>query len=252
MKRNDGDGEQTCCPVIELRQYTLHSGQRDIMIELFDREFVESQEQLGIRMIGQFRDMDRPDRFVWLRGFSDMETRAKALKAFYGGPIWAAHRTEANATMIDSSNVLLLRPVRSGTGFRIQDLKRAPIAATKIPDTAVVAVIYHLTALSHADFLDFFERAISPAISKAGGPVAACFVTEASENTFPALPVREGENVFVCFSIFRNFTSHENYLAKLNQLSEWKQEILPNLQRWLKCDPEILRLSPTARSLSFR
>ena len=28
--------------------------------------------------------------------------------AFYGGPVWQAHRNEANATMVDSDNVLLL------------------------------------------------------------------------------------------------------------------------------------------------
>jgi hypothetical protein len=31
--------------VIELRQYTLHSNRRDELIELFDREFVETQER---------------------------------------------------------------------------------------------------------------------------------------------------------------------------------------------------------------
>ena len=44
-----------CCPVVELRQYTLHPGKRDVLIDLFDREFVESQEALGIKIIGQSR-----------------------------------------------------------------------------------------------------------------------------------------------------------------------------------------------------
>jgi NIPSNAP len=70
---------QTCCPIVELRQYTLHPGQRDALIELFDREFVESQEALGMKIIGQFRDLDNPNRFVWLRGFRDMRSRAQAL-----------------------------------------------------------------------------------------------------------------------------------------------------------------------------
>ena len=47
---------QTCCPIVELRQYTLHPGQRDVLIDLFDREFVESQEALGMKIIGQFRE----------------------------------------------------------------------------------------------------------------------------------------------------------------------------------------------------
>lgn len=35
---------QTYSPIVELRQYTLHPGKRDTLIELFDREFVETQE----------------------------------------------------------------------------------------------------------------------------------------------------------------------------------------------------------------
>jgi hypothetical protein len=64
---------------------------RDTLIELFDREFVESQEALGMKIIGQFRDADNSNRFVWLRGFRDMPSRSEALKAFYGGPVWKAH-----------------------------------------------------------------------------------------------------------------------------------------------------------------
>jgi hypothetical protein len=35
-------------PIVELRQYTLRPGQRDVLIDLFDREFVESQEAAGL------------------------------------------------------------------------------------------------------------------------------------------------------------------------------------------------------------
>jgi hypothetical protein len=72
----------TYSPILELRQYTLHPGRRDDLIELFDREFVETQEAVGIQVIGQFRDLDKPDRFVWLRGFNDMPGRAQSLTAF--------------------------------------------------------------------------------------------------------------------------------------------------------------------------
>src|SRR5258706_16365234 len=98
-------------PVVELRQYTLHSGMRDVLVGLFDREFVETQEATGMAVLGQFTDLDDADRFVWLRGFSDMDRRKVALANFYGGPVWKAHRVEANATMVDSDDVLLLRPV---------------------------------------------------------------------------------------------------------------------------------------------
>ena len=117
-------------PVVELRQYTLHPGKRDDLISLFDRHFLETQEVEGMRIIGQFRDANAPDRFVWVRGFRDMESRQKALQAFYTGPTWKTHSKAANATMIDSSDVLLLRPVTPESGFLLPDGRAWFLGAT--------------------------------------------------------------------------------------------------------------------------
>lgn len=67
--------QRECCPVLELRQYTLKPGQRDAFIALFDRHFVESQEAVGMTLVGQYRDRRRPERLVWIRGFPDMQSR---------------------------------------------------------------------------------------------------------------------------------------------------------------------------------
>jgi quinol monooxygenase YgiN len=71
---------------------TLKSGTRDALIKLFQRELTETQEATGIVVIGQFRDLNNPDRFVWLCGFSNMATHATALQEFYRGPVWKARR----------------------------------------------------------------------------------------------------------------------------------------------------------------
>ncbi len=55
-------------------------------------------------LIGQFHDLDNPDRFVWLRGFPDMSERARSLSSFYDGPVWHSNRDTANSTMLDSSD----------------------------------------------------------------------------------------------------------------------------------------------------
>src|SRR3546814_16603291 len=91
--------------LVELRQYTLVGGQRDTLVDLFERAFVETQEAAGIQVFGRYIDLDDPDRFVWMRGLSDLETRGRALSDFYGGPAWAAQREAANATMIESDHV---------------------------------------------------------------------------------------------------------------------------------------------------
>jgi hypothetical protein len=240
---------QLCCPVVELRQYTLHPGKRDILIDLFDREFIESQEALGIKIVGQFRDLDHPDRFVWLRGFRDMISRAKALTDFYSGPVWKTHREAANATMIDSDNVLLLRPALPTSEFSLENLKRPPVGSDKAPTSLVVATIYYFENPVASDFINFFERTLKPVATSLGATISAYFVTENSENTFPALPVREGENVFAWFSTFQDSAAYKNYAAALSRSEQWRGEVSDGLARYLSRAPEELKLSPTARSL---
>ncbi len=240
--------QQYCCPIVELRQYTLHPGKRDAFIDLFDRQFIESQEAVGTRMIGQFRDLDDPNRFVWLRGFRDMPSRAQALQAFYGGPVWKTHREAANAAIVDSDNVLLLRPARPASEFPLENRERPPIGASEVPQGLLVATIYYLPAPAEAEFLEFFTNTVEPILTQAGASILARLVTENSANNFPALPVREGENVFVFFVRFEDHGAYERYLAKLSRSQEWKGRISNELIRRLQRAPEVLKLSPTARS----
>lgn len=237
-----------CCPVVELRQYTLHPGKRDVLIDLFDREFIEPQEAVGMKIIGQFRDLDHQDRFVWLRGFRDMISRAKALSDFYSGPVWKAHREAANASMIDSDNVLLLRPALPTSGFSLENITRPPVGSDDVLTSLVVASIYYFVNPVTPDFVNFFEHTLRTVAASAGATVSASFVTENSENAFPALPVRTGENVFVWFSTFPDSAAHENYLAALSRSERWRDEVSTALTRDLEKAPEVLRLSPTARS----
>ncbi len=240
--------EQTCCPIVELRQYTLYPGKRDVLIELFDREFVESQEAVGMKVIGQFRDLDDPNRFVWLRGFRDMPTRAQALSAFYDGPVWKAHREAANATMLDSDNVLLLRPARPSSGFPLENDDRPPPGTNTAPPGLVVVTICYFDAPAETDFCDWFERAFQPVLIETGAPILAYFVTEDSPNNFTRLPVREGEHVFIWFSRFPDQLAYEQHVATLAQSRPWCDELEPVLAQRLKRSPEVLKLAPTARS----
>lgn len=239
---------QTCCPVVELRQYTLYPGRRDALIDLFDREFVEGQEATGIVVIGQFRDMDNPDRFVWLRGFADMPARARALQDFYGGPVWKAHREAANATMIDSDNVLLLRPAHPNSGFEFVQAKRLPIGANEMPKGLVVATIYYLIEAAEPKFLDFFARTLKPLLTDLKVSILGYFVTEKSANTFPALPVREGVNVFVWLAGFKDEAAYAEHISAIAKSPRWQNQIAKELASSVKGNSEVLRLSPTTRS----
>ena len=238
-----------CCPIVELRQYTLHPDKLDGFIRLFEREFIETQEAVGINVIGHFRDRDDPNRFVWLRGFPDMPARAEALQAFYGGPVWKAHRDEANANFIDTDNVLLLRPVSAASGFASAKLQRPAIGAGAPAKGIVVATIYSFDAAVSDDFRQFFEREIKPELHKDGISITAELESESSPNTFPRLPVREGENIFLWIATFATPDDYTNRLARLEQSRSWRETLAPELKRRLKSPPQVLRLTPAPRSL---
>lgn len=238
---------QTYSPIVELRQYTLHPGKRDTLIDLFDREFVETQEAVGIQVIGQFRNLDDTDQFVWLRGFNDMSAREQSLNAFYSGPVWKAHRDAANATMIDSDNVLLLHPAHPNSGFTLNGNRPAVGSDTK-QDGFIAATIYYFDTPVDSKFINYFEDTVKPMLITAGASILASFITEDSLNTFPSLPVREGENVFVWFAGFRDEEAYGLYLSVLAESKIWKDEISKSLNRKLKRKPEVLKLSPTSRS----
>ncbi|MDX8492319.1 NIPSNAP family protein [Mesorhizobium sp. VK22B] len=241
-------------PVVELRQYTLKPGQRETLIALFDREFVETQEASGMTVIGQFRDLDRPDMFVWLRGFEDMEARTDALTAFYGGPVWTGHRDAANATMIDSDDVLLLKPAWKDAGFDLSGLRRPAAAETgkQSQESHLAGIVEisidYLRPGTEVGFAERFQAEAVPQPSANGARLLGTFVSEHAENTFPRLPVRAGENVFVAVTRFDDEGAHDRCQATLAASPAW--QAFREAARADTAKPtETLRLTPTARSL---
>lgn len=171
-------------PLVELRRYALHPGTRDTMIGIFERELMEGQEEAGMRLLGQFRDLGDPDTFVWLRGFRDMESRWQALWDFYTGPIWKAHQEPVSATMIASDDILLLRPYE-GRHLPEMTAPRPPRDATEPPGGLV--------------FVTTYPVADPEAAARAYGdrPAEAVFVTDPTPNTYKWLPIRGDASVLV-------------------------------------------------------
>jgi hypothetical protein len=229
--------------VIELRQYTLHPGQRDVLIDVFDREFVETQEAVGMKVMGQFRDLDAPDRFVWLRGFASMAKRRRGLEAFYGGPAWAAHGPAANATMVEWRNVLLLRPAWGGSAVALEQPRPAHGATGDAPGLLDMT-IFPLREPASPQLLELAQGAMSEVLRTGGARMQAWYVTEPSANDYPRLPVRGGEPVLVGLALFNDAAAYEAFAAS----GHWQREVAPQLQAFLAGAPEAHRLVPTARS----
>ena len=231
-----------CCAVADLRQYTLHPGQRDTLIDLFDTYFVDGQEATGMHVAGQFRDLDDPDRFVWIRGFRDLPARAEALNSFYYGPVWRAHSAAANATMIDSDNALLLKPVRLGVGYPTPDADRPGTTGT-----SVIAGAVHHRGGPDDGFVEYFEDHVVPLLTATGAEPVAVFETLVAENNFPQLPLRD-EVVLAWFARFPSTSAYDEHRRQLAASRVWRERVLPELVCRSAKPMQELRLSPTARS----
>lgn len=241
------DHERTCCPVIELRRYRLRPGQRDVLVELFERHLYEPQIAVGMSLIGQFQDVGDPDQFVFLRGFRGMDARHEALDAFYNGPVWQEHRTAANATMISSDNVLLLRPARPEWSFPESD--GPDDAAAQTPRGGpVVVTIWMLNEPADDELLDLIADRLPPALERVDADLIACLVTESTANTFPALPVREGVNAVVWLTRYRD--GHSDHTEDLNLIGEppGTEVLVDAISQRLVEPRETLILRPTPRS----
>jgi hypothetical protein len=238
--------DASCCNVIELRQYTLHPGRREAFIELFDRTFADPLDATGMTVIGQFRDLDRPDRFVWLRGFQDMPSRARELASFYDSDLWHQHRDEANASIDDSDNVLLLKPASDALRFKAVPPRPAPAAAARTG--LVVVTLYYTKPDGLSGFGAMFDRPLRHRAEAAGARTLAAYFTSTEENNFPRLPVRTGEHIFVWVAQFESPNAYAAYQAKLAADRQWSRTEWPAAREQLTRDPEVLRLTPTPRS----
>ena len=240
-----GTGE-SCCDVVELRQYTVRPGRREDLIELFDGTFADPLDATGMTIIGQFRDLDRPDRFVWIRGFPTMEARPRQLAAFYDSDLWHARRGDANALIDDSDNVLLLEAASPALSFR--DIPPRTTHGADASAGLVVVTLYYTQRNGLPQFGSYFEQTLRPRAERAGARTLAVYATSMQANNFPRLAIRTGEQIFVWVTGFASPGNYAAYQATLDADREWTQAIWPAVRAQLTRDPEVLRLTPTPRS----
>jgi hypothetical protein len=112
----------------------------------------------------------------------------------------------------------------------------------------ITATIYYFDVPVKPEFITYFENTIQPELLKSRASVLAYFISEDSPNTFPQLPVREGEHAFVWFAGFPGQDAHRSHLSGLRESKVWRDEITTFLKRHLQGKPEVLRLTPTPRS----
>ena len=231
--------------VFEFRNYVMQPEGRDVLIDMFEREFLDAYESGGTRVIATFRNLDDADRWVWIRAFADGKARGKALNNFYSSAAWRSLRGPANATIGDVSNALLLR---LHDGDAVTDIDKRPKAgSTRVPGSLIVATTHLLQDCGDADFAARFAKEAAPVLRKLGSAPFATFTTERGPNSFPRQAVRDKDTVFLTLTRFDSVAAYDVALSALRDSRAW-QSVDAGLGHLRVAPVEVLRLKPTPRS----
>src|SRR5215510_3442028 len=237
-------GRRRGMQVIELRNYVLQPGRRDDFIRHFEEHFLFSQRDTGMHVLGQFAVADHPDRFLWIRGFADMEARRRGLDDFYGGPFWQARRTATNAMLVDHEDVHLLRPLdtieRLTGGLSLEDRASEPPGIIA-PGAGLVVADFYRASDRLDDLVHAFESGLRPALVERGHQLLGHFVAELASNDYPRLKVIQDPALLVVLTAYRDPTHLAQLRAQWNPRTELKPVSTGEVAT--------LRLQPTARSI---
>lgn len=208
IPKTEGD---TQIKVLELRNYLLKPNTIENFRKLFNDRFVEPMKELEGFTVGQFRTNDDPDRFVWMRGFTDMKSRFNFLNAFYlSNPVWKKYRGDANAMIVNSDNVYLLRPLE------INKLKVNKAQHQFENKNAVVVVDFYVCNSTLGKTIALFETDFIPFLKSLKVNDVTLWVSEMSENDFPRLPVFQDKNLLVSITVFKNKREANSKLKRID------------------------------------
>lgn len=228
-------------PVLELRRYTIKEGEREHFAKRYESYFPEAIQQSGAIVAGEFFERGK-SVFTWIRGFHDMDDRAKLNAALYYGPVWKEHRTTMNDMIVDSNNVLLLQPLDPQQGVAVL----SAVDPVNEPGGARGVVVAQIFALQRDNIKIFAERAKQTfaAYRAAGAREAGILTTLDVSNNFPQLPIRTDGPFLVWLGIVKDNRAFED---RLHPLMEQASQSL-RATGLLRSPPELIVLDPTARS----
>ncbi len=227
--------------VLEFRRYTITAGGRERFAQYFESYFPEAFEQLGAIAAGSFFERKNQSGFTWIRGFHTLDARAVINATFYYGPLWKEHKKTMNDLIVDSDNVILLRPLTSAQGVPILPAVD-PVTEAQGAQGIVVAEIFAVKANSVDAFAQEAETTFA-GYRAAGARAAGVLVTLDVTNNFPQLPIRTDGPYLVWLGIVQD----NQMLEKFTSMVERSQQLLFGTGL-LRGTPEFVVLDPTPRS----
>lgn len=230
-------------PLLELRSYVLANGQRDALNTMFEEHFLDAYEAAGARILGVFFDADNPDRWIWIRAFSDPVARASALQGFYTSDAWLSLRGPANRTIRSSSDAILLSPLFGS----IDGLEAPPGTRARSPQSVFeCARCFLKNSESQEESASFMEQEVLPVLQKLGATPVGVMINSDAPNLYPRSRLRKG-GVVVWFLRFASSSAYERHLAARKTSDAWG-DAERELARRIKKPAEYIKLLPQRRS----
>lgn len=216
--------------VLEIRNYLLKPNLTDKFSDYFHSKFVAPMNELGGYTLGEFKINDVNDRFVWFRGFSDMETRLKFLNDFYiNSTTWKEYGKGANEMMINSDNVYLLRPLKKEINSRL--LKS---------DKTFTVVDFYICNSTLEKVISLFDATYIPFLKNLKIEDITLWVSEMTENDFPKLPVFQDKNLLVSITHYKD---ENEFYSKQKEIDNMPADLKKMMQELITIQNKLVLLN---------
>jgi hypothetical protein len=230
--------------VLELRNYLLKSNMTDAFSNYFDRHFVKPMAELGGYTLGRFKINGVNDRFVWMRGFADMNTRIRFLNDFYvESRVWKEFGPGANAMMINSDNVYLLRPLNDDKSSK--EPSEAINNNLLNMNKGIIVVDFYICNSTLDKVINLFHSSYIPFLKTLSIDEVTLWVSEMSENDFPRLPVFQDKNLLLTIT---KYGDENEYRIKQEKINSMPAELKNSMQDLITTQSNLI-LCPINKSL---
>ncbi len=89
--------------IYEIRHYIAHPGRRDDLARYMDETVIPHMISHGMTVVGSYRDLEKDDTYVWIRGFDNQEARSASLDAAYSAAVWNEQMRPTIDELMDSA-----------------------------------------------------------------------------------------------------------------------------------------------------
>ena len=217
--------------VLELRNYLLKPNLAETFSQYFHTKFVAPMNELGGYTLGEFKISDVNDRFVWLRGFTNMKTRVKFLNDFYiNSTTWKEHGKGANEMMINSDNVYLLKPLHKNVFLKT--------------DKVFTVINFYTCNCTPDKVINLFDAEYVPFLKTINVEDISLWVSEMTENDFPRLPVFQDKNLLVTI---KNYQDKNEYEAKQKAIDSMPDRLNKSMQELITTHTSLLLINQNSK-----